>query len=272
MNILNKILLIVLVCLSVNLNGQITVNTPFKINSFNLIDEDRQRVDDFADLADMEFPTEGQLTFIENLDYFVYYDGSTWIRLISSQASTDSTTIYAPSHNLADSITNNGYVPIQAGTYTLANASASDSTHFAYAISAPTSDSLTIVYTGKYTFNSHGKTIGSLYYLQDDGSEDTTPGTVTSSTVFVENDSVLYFTEIGANSQEIINPRVLIPSAAITLYSDGNSAFPSDVAIQQVIDSLYVPLGVAKPNTIFYTANNTQSAIDELADDLISPV
>lgn len=116
---------------------------------------------------------------------------------------TTSFLVYAPAHGLADSIAAYGYVPVKPG-YTKANSVNSDSIHFAYAVSAPHADTLELKLSGPIAVTGHGLTAGSLYYLNDDGTESTSSGTVRAPTVYVVDANTLLLTEVGGTESQII--------------------------------------------------------------------
>lgn len=136
---------------------------------------------------------------------------------------TTSFLVYAPAHGLTDSIAAYGYVPIKPG-YTKANSSSADSVHFAYAVAAPHTDTLELKLSGPITVTGHGLAIGSLYYLNDDGTESTSSGTVRAPTAYVIDANTLLLTEVGGTESQIIevydslsNPVLIFDSPDVQL-------------------------------------------------------
>jgi hypothetical protein len=165
--------------------------------------------------------------------------------------------IYAPSHGLAAAIASNGYVPIKAD-FTVANSTSVDSIFVAYAIDAPDPDSLLIKFTGALSFSSwHGKEINQQYFLQDNGTEGLTAGTLTVPTAIATDSFTLFLREVGPEFAGKLK-RVPIPSPAFGIFG-GDSQVPSDSVAQAVILGLYVPAGIAQPGTIFTTSYSGQS-------------
>ena len=211
--------------------------------------------------------TEGPIladTLTANLKDVVRYDiySTTYTRYCTpinvvdaTPADTASFIVYAPSHGLTDSIALYGYVPVKTN-YTKANSSSIDSVHFAYAVGAPTTDSLELKLSGVLSF-AHSLTQGALYYLQDDGTEDTTPGTVRAPTAIVLDASTLILSEVGADADQVIS-RQAIPSPVFTVLG-GDPQNPTDSIVQVAVDSIFKPAGLAKPGTIFFTTYTTQS-------------
>lgn len=245
--------------LSIAAFGQITINTNFAVNSNQPIDT-RDTLTVLSDTSNVTWTYPGLIAYAANTDQFWYYNGTKWTQIIidavsTAPADTIEFLVYAPAHGLTDSISTYGYVPIKRD-YTKANSSALDSTHFAYAVSAPHVDTLGIKLSGVITF-AHGLTQGALYYLQDDGTEDTTPGTVRAPTVIVLDASTLILSEVGADEDQVIS-RQAIPSPVITLLG-GDPQNPSDTVVQVAVSTIFKPAGLAKPGTIFFTSYTTQS-------------
>ena len=124
----------------------------------------------------------------------------------SISADTATILVYAPSHGLTDSITTYGYVPIKQD-YTKANSFSVDSIHFAYAVGAPSVDTLEIKLSGAITVTGHGKTLNNLYYLNDDGTESLAQGTVRVPTVYVLDANTLLLTEVGGSESYLIEAK-----------------------------------------------------------------
>jgi hypothetical protein len=190
-----------------------------------------------------------KLTTYVTLDnaYERYCDDASSIVAVSQD--TTSFKVYAPDHQLTDSINSRLYVPVKRD-YTLANSSHPDSVHFAYAIGAPHPDTLILKLSGEHDLGiAHGLTLNEQYYLNDDGTESLTPGTVGAFTVIPITATQVVFTEVGIQ-REFYLPRRILPSPIITAYG-GDPLNPSDSIVQEIVENVYVPLGQAQPGTIF---------------------
>jgi hypothetical protein len=203
-----------------------------------------------ADTSLISNPAKGLLVFLENEKEFIFFNGSKWEYLKSDNIlNTEPFIVYAPSHNLADSIAARFYVPVKRD-YTLANSSHPDSVHFAYAIGAPHPDTLILKLSGDFDFEvPHGLSINEQYYLNDDGGESVSLGTVVAFTVIPITATQVVFTEIGIQRQFYL-PRRILPSPIVTAYG-GDPLNPSDSIVQEIIKNVYLPLGLAQPGTIF---------------------
>ncbi len=160
------------------------------------------------------------------------------------------TRIYLPSHGFV--LPTKGYIPINA-EFNEANGSHIDSIQINYIIDVPHPDTIEVVTGGVITLNSyHGLQIGELYFLQNDGSETTSDtANVTSSTAFVLDSLSISLREIGAILERYVPIRP-IPSSIITSYGS-NPLNPSDSIINNIINNLYKPLGLAQAGTIYTT-------------------
>lgn len=241
-------------------NAQITINTNFSVLSNQPIDS-RDTLTTLADTSSVTWTFPGLLSYVVDIDEFWYYTGTQWRKLFDGTTipSTvpDSLIVYAPAHGLSDTIALYGYVPVKAD-FTRANSTSIDSVFIAYAIDAPDTDSLTLIFSGVLTYGSwHGKELNTQYYLQDDGSDDTTPGTVSVPTAIASDSLTLFLREVGSDIAGQLR-RVAMPSPLITAFG-GNPASPTDAVVQAAIEGAYLPAGLAQPGTIFTLSYATQS-------------
>lgn len=89
---MKNILAIIFLCVSVSAFSQITVNTNFKVNSSNPID-DRFVIDNLSDTSSLAFDYAGLNVYVNAENSFFWYDGTKWDKLInpvSLFAKTDS--------------------------------------------------------------------------------------------------------------------------------------------------------------------------------------
>lgn len=241
-------------------NAQITINTNFSVLSNQPIDS-RDTLTTLADTSSVTWTFPGLLSYVVDIDEFWYYTGTQWRKLFDGTTipSTvpDSLIVYAPAHGLSDTIALYGYVPVKAD-FTRANSTSIDSVFIAYAIDAPDTDSLTLIFSGVLTYGSwHGKELNTQYYLQDDGSDDTTPGTVSVPTAIASDSLTLFLREVGSDIAGQLR-RVAMPSPLITAFG-GNPASPTDAVVQAAIEGTYLPAGLAQPGTVFTLSYATQS-------------
>lgn len=74
---MRNILTIILLFIGFAVSAQITVNTPFKVNSNNPIDT-RLNISKLSDTTTIVFKYPGLITYVQDRDQFYYYDGTTW--------------------------------------------------------------------------------------------------------------------------------------------------------------------------------------------------
>jgi len=189
------------------------------------------------------------------------WNGTTWIVVNApTYISSDSMAtqlVYAPAHGLTDSIAYYGYIPVKSD-FTRANATSVDSAFIAYAIDAPHVDSLLLMFSGFLNYVVwHGKEINVQYYLQDDGTEDTTPGTVSIPTAIASDSLTLLLREVGSDIAGRLR-RVAVPSPMITAFG-GDPRIPTDSVMQAAIEGVYLPAGIAQPGTIFTLSYSGQT-------------
>lgn len=210
-----------------------------------------------SNLGEIVADSTGAVWYIDGSGNAIGLTGSTNGPIYVTADTSAQITVYAPSHGLADTILLYGYVPVQAG-FTRANSTSADSVFIAYAIDAPSADSLTLVFSGVLVYGSwHGKAINVQYYLQDDGSEDITPGTVSMPTAIASDSTTLFLREVGVDIAGRLR-RIAMPSPLITAFG-GNPASPTDAVVQAAIEGAYLPAGLAQPGTIFTLSYATQS-------------
>lgn len=204
---------------------------------------------------------DGATVFVEDSGKVFVYNGTGFIEIqqgIQSTPDTSALLVYAPAHGLADSITLYGYVPVRTN-YTRATADVLSNVHFAYAVDSPHPDTLELKIAGYLNLGlNHGLTLGELYYLQDNGTQALTAGTVRAPTVVVLSATEVILLEVGADEDQVI-ARVPIISPTISA-AGGNPIIPTDSIIQVVIETIYKPAGLAKPGTIFFTTYISQSS------------
>lgn len=204
---------------------------------------------------------DGATVVVEDSGKVFVYNGNSFSEFqqgIQSTPDTSALLVYAPAHGLADTITLYGYVPVKTD-YTRATANTLSNVHFAYAVDSPHPDTLELKIAGYLNLGlNHGLTLGELYYLQDNGTQGLTAGTVRAPTVVVLSATEVILLEVGADEDQVI-ARVPIISPTITA-AGGNPIIPTDSIIQVVIETIYKPAGLAKPGTIFFTTFPTQSS------------
>ena len=184
---------------------------------------------------------------------------------ISGVQDTSTLIVYAPAHGLTDSIALYGYVPVKAD-YSRANSLSRDSSHVFYAIDAPHVDTLEIKVSGLIEYASwHGKQIGALYLLQDDGTEDTIQGTVSAPTIVTLDSLRLILSEVGSETGQVI-ARQPIPSPVIVSLG-GDPLNPTDTIVQRAVSEIFKPAGLAKPGTVFFTSYSSQSSNPTYQED-----
>jgi len=231
---------------------------------------DRDTVYSITNLSDTSSlsPALGYAFINATADTLGLYNGAYWVLFCGGGDGAVSDTarffVYAPAHGLEDSISAYGYVPVKAD-FTKANSSTLDSTHFAYAVGAPHVDTLELKLSGPLAVTAHGLIVGRLYYLQDDGTEAVTPGTVRAPTVYVLDVNTVVLTEVGADQDQVIS-RQAVPSPVFTFWG-GDPQNPSDSIMQIVVDSVFAPAGLAKPSTIFFMSYSSQSKNPTYQDD-----